>query len=73
MPPTCAASASSHWRNGPSTSPLSTPRRDVEEWALLASDTHHEYPTSPTETVTEVEFVTYSDGAEHREVIPFRG
>jgi hypothetical protein len=46
---------------------------DAEAWAQLASDTHHAYATPPAETVTEVEFVTYSGGAERREVIPFGG
>jgi len=46
---------------------------DAEAWAQLASDTRHEYATPLAETVTEVEFVAYSGGAEHREVIPFGG
>jgi hypothetical protein len=39
-------------------------------WARLASATRHDYQTPPAETVAEAEFVTYSDGAEHRDVIP---
>lgn len=42
---------------------------DAADWTRLASDTHHEYPKPPTETITEVEFVTYFDAAEHREVL----
>ncbi|MDT0156284.1 2'-5' RNA ligase family protein [Microbacterium sp. ARD32] len=43
---------------------------DAQAWAQLASDTHHEYPTPPTETIAEVELVTYFDATEYREVIP---
>ncbi|REJ05035.1 hypothetical protein DY023_11740 [Microbacterium bovistercoris] len=39
-----------------------------EAWTALADDTRHDYGAPPAETVTEVEFVTYSDAAEHREV-----
>lgn len=46
---------------------------DAEDWAQLASDTHHDYTTPPAETVAEVEFVTYSDSTEHREVIALGG
>lgn len=46
---------------------------DAQAWARLASDTHHEYPMPPTETVGEAEFVTYSDGVEHRETVAFGG
>lgn len=46
---------------------------DAETWTQLASDTHHEYPTPPVETISEAEFVTYSGGIEHREVIAFGG
>lgn len=46
---------------------------DADAWTRLVSETRHEYPSPPTETVAEVEFVTYSDGAEHREVFAFDG
>ena|SRR5690606_5556535 len=42
---------------------------DAGAWAQLASDTHHEYPSPSVETISEAEFVTYSGGIEHREVI----
>ncbi|UNK70208.1 2'-5' RNA ligase family protein [Microbacterium sp. H1-D42] len=43
---------------------------DAADWARLASDTAHDYATPPAETIGEVEFVTYFDAAEHREVFP---
>ncbi len=46
---------------------------DAEDWARLASDTRHGYPTPPSETVAEVELVTYRDATEHREVIALGG
>ena len=46
---------------------------DADDWERLASDTRHDYPAPPAETVIEVELVTYSDGAEHREVIALGG
>ncbi|MFE6995768.1 2'-5' RNA ligase family protein [Microbacterium sp. NPDC057659] len=42
-----------------------------EAWTALADDTRHEYDSPPVETVSEVEFVTYSAAREHREVFPF--
>ncbi|MVQ42718.1 hypothetical protein GON06_11180 [Microbacterium sp. MAH-37] len=41
-----------------------------DDWERLAASTHHDYKTPATETVREVEFVTYSNAAEHREVFP---
>lgn len=43
---------------------------DAADWAHLASDFAHEYATPAAETIAEVEFVTYFDATEHREVFP---
>ncbi len=43
---------------------------DTEAWEKLASDSQRDYASRPAETITEVEFVSYFDGAEHREVFP---
>lgn len=45
-------------------------RFDPDDWSKLASASTCEYATSPAEMIAEVEFVTYFDAAEHREVFP---
>lgn len=42
----------------------------AEAWAALARTVTREYDERPTEVVSEAEFVWYSDGVEHHEVIP---
>jgi len=46
---------------------------DATSWDALAADARREYDDPVAEPISEVEFVTYFDGVEHREVIPFGG
>ncbi|MFE6735585.1 2'-5' RNA ligase family protein [Microbacterium sp. NPDC057650] len=41
-----------------------------EAWSALADDMRREYDSPASETMAEVEFVTYFDATEHREVFP---
>lgn len=43
---------------------------DTDAWSALARSVTREYDERPTEVVSEAEFVWYSDGAEHHEVVP---
>lgn len=43
---------------------------DADAWAALVRSTSVEYLEQPTETISDAEFVWYSDGVEHHEVIP---
>ncbi|WP_206477000.1 hypothetical protein [Microbacterium sp. KRD172] len=42
---------------------------DADAWAALARSVTRGYDERPTEVVGEAEFVWYSDGVEHHEVI----
>lgn len=45
-------------------------RLDATTWLEFARASVSELPWQPSETIAEVEFVWYEDGAEHAEVIP---
>ncbi|MEJ1088168.1 2'-5' RNA ligase family protein [Microbacterium sp. Mu-80] len=46
---------------------------DPADWARVASDLAREYAEPTTDTISEVEFVTYFDATERREVFPLVG
>jgi|SRR5690606_33260980 len=46
---------------------------DPQAWARLAAETRRDLDEPVVETIAEAEFVTYSEGAEQREVLPLGG